>query len=445
MRATLLRSASETMQRTTTQRAFHQVIALAMTVGVGGGCLAIYSFDAKPPLACTQADDCPGTDVCGQRICDRGVCGIFKPVAPGGVPLDEPRGDCRRSTCDGEGNLRTEVDDSDLPFDGNPCTDDICQNGLVLNPIAAVGTQCGAAPSVTCNATGACAGCTTDSDCGVNSPCVRWTCSESICLRVVSPVGTFVANPVAGDCRQDLCDETGESRSTFDPSDAPSDGDECTVDICVPNGDVTHDVAPDGTKCGNCASCAAGSCQACNIATSNCFNGECVLKPQPCTNGSDCASSYCVDGYCCNTECSAQCMACSEAKTGQPSGLCRPVVNGTDPDDDCADLDICIAGGCQCQNGVRDATEFGVDCGGTCAPCSGVWKCGDVNPCEADPNPECCALLCFDCSNEKLLCESFHGQSCILGTPANELSLGVTSAAGCKNSLACKKVRCECQ
>jgi hypothetical protein len=56
-----------------------------------------------------------------------------------------------------------------------------------------------------------------------------------------------------------------------------------------------------------------------------------------CTQQGECATDVCADGYCCNTACTGLCVACSAAKKGQGSnGLCGAVIDGTDPDDDCA-------------------------------------------------------------------------------------------------------------
>lgn len=373
MSTALFSRPTETMSLTNTRSALHHFITLTITLGLGSGCLAIYTFDALPPASCQSMSDCPGSDACGQRVCEQGTCQIQNPVVAGGGPVlpDEPRGDCRRSTCDGQGNLVSELDDLDVPFDGNACVVGVCTNGVPSKFTAPAGTACGIAPTVECNATGQCAGCQIAADCGVDSDCVHWTCSNAICLRVLLPIGTLASDPVAGDCRKNLCNEIGESPSTFDASDAPSDGDSCTIDVCLPDGGVSHVAAPNGTRCGDCASCMAGICSPCDPAIFNCFNNECILKPKPCTQASDCASAYCVDGYCCNEECTGLCMACSEVKTGQPSGLCGPIVNGSDPDNECTipNIDVCWNGVCRCQNGIQDGDETGVDCGGSCSPC----------------------------------------------------------------------------
>jgi hypothetical protein len=49
---------------------------------------------------------------------------------------------------------------------------------------------------------------------------------------------------------------------------------------------------------------------------------------QPCQMNSWCRSTFCIDGFCCNSTCESQdpmrCNACSMAKTGQNNGVCAP-------------------------------------------------------------------------------------------------------------------------
>ncbi len=44
-------------------------------------------------------------------------------------------------------------------------------------------------------------------------------------------------------------------------------------------------------------------------------------------------------------------------------------------------LPACTLGKCSCENGVRDGSETGVDCGGTCQPCQPAKGCAGGNPC----------------------------------------------------------------
>ena len=60
-----------------------------------------------------------------------------------------------------------------------------------------------------------------------------------------------------------------------------------------------------------------------------------ALNGAPCSSGSQCASSACVDGVCCNEPCIAGCRACSGAKTGSLNGVCANIPVGADPDNEC--------------------------------------------------------------------------------------------------------------
>ena len=47
---------------------------------------------------------------------------------------------------------------------------------------------------------------------------------------------------------------------------------------------------------------------------------------QPCTGNTECASGFCVDGYCCNSLCDGQCQACNLG--GSLNGACNTVGSG---------------------------------------------------------------------------------------------------------------------
>ena len=432
------------MNRTYRRRTLHHCLALFAILNVSSGCILLYSFDAEPPLPCQKADDCPGSDRCGQRVCDKGTCKVINPVGPGVVPFDESKGNCSRLRCDGRGNEVLEIDEADVRNDGNPCTDDVCEEGVPLNRLKPVGTPCGTIPSVTCDGMGTCSGCTMAADCGMDTMCSNWTCESSKCVRTLNAPGMVLDNPIPGDCMAVVCDTAGELSSVFVPEDAPSDGNPCTTDTCTLQGTVAHQLSPNGTKCGDCQTCAGGTCSACNTSTLDCYIGECIPKPKACTNNTECATGYCVDGYCCNVECASACMACSNAKTGVLSGICAPVVNGTDPDDECNDPmpDVCFGGTCQCANGVKDGNETGVDCGGTCAVCTGTWNCGG---CVALMPPKCCDFPCNTCTDNASQCQMLEGKTCPIGAQKQTISLGTVNAVNCSFFAACRVAECNCQ
>ena len=57
-----------------------------------------------------------------------------------------------------------------------------------------------------------------------------------------------------------------------------------------------------------------------------------VANPS-CSTGADCPSGFCVDGACCNSDCSGFCQACNVAAS---VGTCAPIPEDADPNNECA-------------------------------------------------------------------------------------------------------------
>lgn len=450
------------MRRTQHPKRMHKVFAFAALLGMSGGCITIYSFDdfeTKAPQTCTSADQCKtDSPACGTPTCDE-ICKLTNLVTAGTLSRNHVIGDCQRRFCDGLGNEVVELDPTNVRSDGVTCTKDICIDNKPENIVADAETPCGipgTEMTVKCDGMGVCRGCTADADCGIKTACADWACENGACVKKLQPIGKEVENPSPGDCRKNLCNAAGESPNTFSAEDAPDDNDPCTLDYCTTDYEIKHDKVSAGTKCGNCAVCnAEGSCNPCDAATSDCYNGECVPKPQPCTANGDCASMYCVDGYCCNGECSAKCMACSELKTGVLSGICAPVTNGTDPDNECNTplADSCFDGVCGCVNGVKDANEEGIDCGLICGnSCGGKWVCGGPKACAGDNTAQVC---CPDfgcnpnnCPDQTGACNEFQNVACALGAPPQTFTIGSVIDFSCPfiaGWAACRSVTCTCQ
>lgn len=118
-----------------------------------------------------------------------------------------------------------------------------------------------------------------------------------------------------------------------------------------------------------------------------------------CTDGRDCASGFCVDGYCCNSACDGQCETCSALYGAPEHGTCGPVTAGTECDDGntCTQSDVCtaegicqgepIAGACLCPPGTSspDGSELtgcvpcedGTFSGEGATSCTPWTECGD--------------------------------------------------------------------
>ena len=438
------------MQRTTR---VHGILAFILLFGAGGGCVAIYrfeNFDKEKPDSCSEPKNCPGTDACSLRVCEQGLCIRTNPVPADIYPDGQIEGDCKRIKCDGKGNDILENDPIDLPFDANECTTDTCTDGIPKNVPDATKTCGTSSKPLQCNNAGFCTGCATDSDCGVSSnPCNMFQCVAQICTRVPQNVGLILDNAVAGDCTAIVCTAEGEAAEGFAPSDALQDANICTVETCNMDGSIAHDDVPEGKKCGDCLVCTKGACGSCNATTSDCYAKDCIPKPQSCKVASDCATGYCIDDFCCDSECASPCMACSNAKTGLPSGYCSKIPDGTDPDEECnnptGDTDTCRDRSCGCENGIRDGNEAGVDCGGDCAPCTGKWNCGGVSTCAGiGAQLECCYFC--SCPNESADCKTLEGQTCAIGAANRTFTVGTTSTNDCLfTPSVCRSVTCKCQ
>ncbi len=85
-----------------------------------------------------------------------------------------------------------------------------------------------------------------------------------------------------------------------------------------------------------------------------------------CNTAADCASQHCVDGVCCESDCSGACSSCA---TAGAAGLCRPAPAGVpDPRGLCADLGAATCG----TNGLCDVSGHCAKypAGTTCAAAS---------------------------------------------------------------------------
>jgi hypothetical protein len=106
-------------------------------------------------VECLAPSDCPGSDTaCRMRTCTAGVCGAVN--APAGPAPLQTAGDCKQNRCDGVGNFFVANDDTDVPVDGNQCTNDVCTSGVPSNPPSAYGTSCTQSGGQICSGDGSC-------------------------------------------------------------------------------------------------------------------------------------------------------------------------------------------------------------------------------------------------------------------------------------------------
>jgi hypothetical protein len=162
------------------------------------------------------------------------------------------------------------------------------------------------------------------------------------CLPVVSgqPHGARAACAGVGATCGGACAAGNAAGCTYPGSSTPCRAASCTAGI------ATQPAACDGS--GGCPAPATVPCNpaACNAAGTACqgacsTDADCTSLGRPYCNGgtclatkgngetcagsSECTSTHCVDGYCCNSACAGQCQACDV--TGNP-GACMQVPSG---------------------------------------------------------------------------------------------------------------------
>jgi hypothetical protein len=94
----------------------------------------------------------------------------------------------------------------------------------------------------------------------------------------------------------------------------------------------------------------------------------------PCTSNTQCASGFCVDEICCNTECGGAevlaCQVCSVAAGATADGVCTSLDDGTRCDDGvfCNGADSCFSGACAAHAGYpcRSRNDGDGDCRESC-------------------------------------------------------------------------------
>jgi hypothetical protein len=191
------------------------------------------------------------------------------------------------------------------------------------------------------------------------------------------------------------------------------------------------------------------------------LNTGTLATGEPCTaGGPGCASGFCVDGVCCENGCARACQACATPKTGALSGRCRPVIAGTDPDNECPEdpSASCKRSGACDGVGACALVAKGTACGaaacsgGTLTPgatCDGAGTCapGTPKPCVggyACASGEACKTTCAvdaDCATN-LGCDPASG-SCAVTRKAKGQPCaadGECSSNICADGVCCDKV-----
>ncbi len=314
---------------------------------------------------CNLASDCPGTETeCVHRSCTAGVCGISLSAA-GTVLAQQTVGDCQSRQCATDGTVKAVADNSDVPDDRNPCTNDSCTNGAPMHTMLPVNSSCGGLNR--CNAGGQCVGCLTGTDCpGTDTACQTRTCSaQGVCGFSFKASATMLTDPTAGDCKGLQCDGAGNSVSFNSNSDLPVDGNPCTTDECSA-GTPAHHPTSSGTTCGTGLVCdGANHCVAC-LSASTCPGTDTECHTRTCINGA-CGVSNTAAGTVTVAQTARDCKRIECTGTGTTFTV--PDVTDVPVDGNACTSDVC--------NGDTPANPpimAGTSCGGT-SVCDGAGAC----------------------------------------------------------------------
>lgn len=212
-----------------------------------------------------------------------------------------------------------------------------------------------------------------------------------------------------------------------------------------------------------------------------------VATGQACSDAATCPTGFCVDGVCCNEICGGDlgtdCLACTEALTGQLDGLCGVALDGVTCGSDgvfCNGPESCSSGVCTSEGDpcAPPSGDGDGDCADVCdegsdscsapepenAPCDDGLFCTTADHCESgvctgsDPCSQSadgdadCAESCHEESGSCTAPDE-EGASCVAGgicaagqclAPlAAACSDGATCASGhCTDGLCCVKPSC---
>lgn len=126
--------------------------------------------------------------------------------------------------------------------------------------------------------------CASASDCPMPpSVCATRVCTAGTCSTMNVLADTPASTQTPGDCKQNVCDGTGDILAVDDDTDIASDNEACTVDTCS-GGMASHMPAAAGADCaaqgpapkrlcGDPNGANAGKCVQCNV-TADCTSGK---------------------------------------------------------------------------------------------------------------------------------------------------------------------------
>ena len=338
--------------------------------------------------ACNVGQTCRVDDDCLSETCDAEEAICVAATCTNGVrDGKETDVDCGGEACSACPLLKHCNEDTDCKenrcLDGDVCVAKTCGNGVLDG--GETTTDCGGESCVPC-ANGA--------RCSVNADCVSRLCDQGLCAPQSCRNGVQDATETGIDCGGPHCQKCDNGEGCSRNADCKSGLCNERSNVCAPESclDTVLNLAETDTDCGGEA------CPACGDLK------KCMLDR-------DCQSGYCEDTYgrCFPARCKDGVQNQDETDVDCGGQICMPCMEqmGCNTTRDCRsslfcdkDSNICLSK--QCANGVQDANETDVDCGGNCAPCALMRTCSNDADCTSG---HCQDSLCLprDVQARKLL------------------------------------------
>jgi hypothetical protein len=396
----------------------------------GTQCAPPACFDAHTFAAagvCDGAGHCvAGARIdCGSYLCSGGGCAM-----PCAAAADCPNGSaCIAGSC----QVR-RVDGQVCAADGD-CASGFCSPDRICCDSACAGTCMACAAAATGVADGTCAPVRANLDPRDDCPADP----ETSCGRTgaCDGAGSCALYGAGTQCAAALCDAIGRfvsARSCSAGTCLPAAQDDCGLAICD---------AMSGCRrvCSGDADCMQGSY--CDPHSSTCTSKK--TNGAVCSAAHECASTNCVDRVCCDSPCTGLCVSCLAAETGQRAdGTCADVVDGTDPENECAvGTDVCGADGF-CGQGRCRFAPTNTSCGDSkcvnasdksSATLTPAARCDGQGACAAATSQPCVgSVLCLSdrecrpgtCSNDADCVAGFY---CNAGICTGQRAVGKSCSA----------------
>jgi hypothetical protein len=439
-----------------------------------GTCTFISAGKApRDPTSCPAAD--PTT--CGWNgLCDgAGACQRYTAGTSCGKGMCDSEAVVGARSCDGMGRCRPGPTVICAPYSCDPTTG-ACFDACTQTSQCASGQQC-------MNAS--CGKKMKGATCKVGTDCASGFCADGVCCNVACaggcvscalpnrlgtcwPIDQGVPDPraVCKDQGAPSCGTTGQCDG-YGGCEKYAAETQCIPPSCTGTRRNTPGTCdglgtcrPQGVQ--NCSpfKCVDGACNKVCLSDADCDTGHacvkglCGLKQpgQPCSAGTECLSTHCVDGVCCDTACTGACRSCSlssapgkcsaiPAGNADPRGVCQDMTPAA-----CSSNGKCDgAGGCQkYKMGTICAPE-------TCAAnvytppstCSSTGQC--VAPDSLPCSPYVCnGATCFNaCTATAANCLApnvCNGNSCGLKNNGASCSAGTECGSTfCAQGVCCDK------